>query len=136
MKVIIQAFIVSPDTIIIPVSPQLLIQFRKQHGFWHAAIFLAPCLKVDQGCPLFLAIGSPFQNGCAVSVPPLIKFKAQEGKSRFCAPVEGISLVLSSVTSFKKLSQNRDSTPLFFELKKLNILPNRAYLYEVYKPIF
>lgn len=47
MKIIMQAVIVAPDTVVLPVSPQLSVQFRKQHRFRQVAMGFTPRREVD-----------------------------------------------------------------------------------------
>jgi hypothetical protein len=46
MKVIMQTLVVAPDTIVLPVSPQLSVQFCKQHRFRQVAMVFTPRLEI------------------------------------------------------------------------------------------
>lgn len=45
-KILAQALKIRPNTVIIPVSPQLSIQFRKQHRYGQVAVLVQPLLEV------------------------------------------------------------------------------------------
>jgi hypothetical protein len=47
MEEIMQTLIIAPDTVVLLVSPQLLVQFRKQLRFRQMAMGFTPCREVD-----------------------------------------------------------------------------------------
>ena len=45
VKIVAHTLVVAPDTVIIPVPPQLSVQFRKQYSFRQATVLAAPFLQ-------------------------------------------------------------------------------------------
>ena len=65
MQKISQALEVAPDTIVIKVAANLGVEPTEKQLLGQSTIFSAPFPKVRQGCPVFLADGSPLENRLA-----------------------------------------------------------------------